>query len=131
MNHENFAPDGSVICFHGSDIDGHSNKFVEARTWEGELVWHADVPGAKVLHITLLRDPRVGAIDDTEGWINILRLAEDGSSTVEHLCRHDTSWAVQDVHPHSTLKPAGPGIVFCRDREGTGKVYEARVDCST
>jgi len=63
--------------------------------------------------------------DDPDGLISILRLGVDNGFTVEPLCRHDTSWRNQDVHPHPVMTHSGKGIVFSSDREGSGNVYEA------
>lgn len=39
------------------------------------------------------------------------------------LCRHDTSWAYQDAHPHPIVDHSGTEVLFTSDQEGNRSVY--------
>lgn len=59
-------------------------------------------------------------------WISRLDVDWD-NRTIDWtaLCRHDTSWAYQDAHPHPIVDPAGAEVLFTSDRTGNRAVYAA------
>lgn len=124
-SHENWAPDGRSIVYHGSR-DGRA--FVAARTWEGRLLHETAIEGVDFWHATGLPDGRRLAVDRRDGMISLIDpRPEAGLPRVVDLCRHDTTIEDQDTHAHPIAAPHGRSLVFTSDRSGDCQVYEVAI----
>lgn len=124
-SHENWAPDGKSIVYHGFR---NGSAFVAARTWEGMLLHETAIDGVDFWHASGLPDGRRMVVDRRDGIISIL---DPGASKPEQrlkdLCRHDTTYEDQDAHGHPLAGPDGRSIVFTSNRSGHCQVYEVAV----
>jgi Tol biopolymer transport system component len=119
-SHENWAPDGRGIVYHGFR-DGKA--FIAVRTWEGDLLHETSIEGIDFKHATGALDGRREFVDRLDGMISIL----DPDATdhrLTNLCRHDTTYENQDAHAHPITTPNGKSVIFTSDRTGHCQVYE-------
>ena len=120
-SHENWAPDGQSILYHG----GHADRaYVAARTWDGKLLHETSIHGVEFWHATGVLDGRRFFVDRRDGVISILDPAAAPAHRVIDLCRHDTAMHSQDAHAHPITTPSGKSLVFTSSRSGTCQVYE-------
>jgi len=119
-SHENWAPDGKSIVYHGVR-DGRA--FVAARTWEGDLLHETSIEGAEFWHATGAPDGRRKFVDRRDGFISILDPGATEGRLVD-LCRHDTTYTQQDAHAHPLVTPSGQSVIFTSNRSGNCQVYE-------
>jgi len=119
-SHENWAPDGRGIVYHGAR-DG--NPFIAARTWEGELLHETRIDGLDFRHATGALDGRREFVDHVDGLISILDPFATGNRLTS-LCRHDSTYENQDAHPHPITTPSGKSVIFTSLRTGHCQVYE-------
>ncbi len=118
--HENWAPDGRRIIYHG----GRDEKaFLATRTWEGELIRETSLDGIGFWHATGALDGRRLFVDRPDGFISVVDPAA-AENRVVNICRHDSSVEDQDAHPHPITTPNGKGIIFTSIRSGHCQVYE-------
>ena len=118
--HENWALNGKSVLYHG----GRSGKaFLAARTWEGQLLQETSLDGIEFWHATGMIDGRRLLVDRPDGFISIVD-PEAVINRLTNLCRHDSSVAEQDHHPHPITTPNGRSAVFTSVRTGQGQVYE-------
>jgi Tol biopolymer transport system component len=125
-SHENWSFDGGFITSHGSYVGEQFGKgWVQAHAWDGTRLWREPLGGIEIGHATCLNNSRSFAVDEKEGWISILDLdGPEGRPALRRLCRHDSSWKSQDVHPHPVMTPDGRSIIFTSDCEGTAAIYQ-------
>lgn len=124
-SHENWAPDGRSILYHGSR---HGRAFVAARTWEGDLLHETAIDGVDFWHATGLPDGRRLAVDRRDGMISLIDPQPGGvQPRVCDLCRHDTTIEDQDTHAHPITALHGRSLVFTSDRSGDCQVYEVAI----
>jgi Tol biopolymer transport system component len=117
-SHENWSPDGRSIVYHGGR-DGKA--FVAARTWEGKLLH-----GIEFWHATGTLDGRKKFVDRRDGMISLLDPGAEKNRLID-VCRHDTSYDIQDAHAHPLITPDGKSVIFTSNRSGHCQVYEAPV----
>jgi hypothetical protein len=68
-------------------------------------------------------DPSLGGERGGE-WISLLHVDwEAGALAWQPLCRHGSSWASQDAHPHPVFSHAGDEVLFTSDVDGKRAVY--------
>jgi oligogalacturonide lyase len=68
-------------------------------------------------------DPSLGGAGGGE-WISLVDVDwERGTLNWRPLCRHGSSWASQDAHPHPVFGPAGDEVLFTSDIEGKRAVF--------
>jgi hypothetical protein len=68
-------------------------------------------------------DPSLGGAGGGE-WISLVDVNwECGMLTWQPLCRHGSSWASQDAHPHPVFGHTGNEVLFTSDLEGNRAVY--------
>jgi len=124
-SHENWAPDGRSIVYHGSRA---GRAFVAARTWEGKLLHETAIEGVDFWHATGLPDGRRLAVDRRDGMISLIDpRPEAGQPRVVDLCRHDTTIEDQDTHAHPITALHGRSLVFSSDRSGDCQIYEVAI----
>ncbi len=124
-SHENWAPDGRSILYHGSRA---GRAFVAARTWEGELLHETAIDGVDFWHATGLPDGRRLAVDRRDGMISLIDPQPGGARPrLVDLCRHDTTIEDQDTHAHPIAALHGRSLVFSSDRSGDCQVYEVAI----
>jgi Tol biopolymer transport system component len=126
-SHENWAPDGQSIVYHGVR-DGKS--FVAARTWEGELLHETSIEGIEFWHATGALDGRRKFVDRRDGMVSILDPGATENRLTD-LCRHDTSYDIQDAHAHPLTTPSGKSVIFTSNRTGNCQVYEVSLPALT
>jgi len=119
-SHENWAPDGKSIVYHGMR-DGKC--FVAARTWEGKLLHESSLEGVEYWHATGALDGRRKFVDRRDGMVSILDPVATENRLVD-LCRHDTTYDNQDAHAHPITIPNGKSVIFTSNRTGHCQVYE-------
>jgi Tol biopolymer transport system component len=122
-SHENWAPDGSSIVYHG--MRG-GKAFVAARTWEGKLLHETSMEGIEYWHATGALDGRHKFVDRRDGMISALDPYAKENRLVD-LCRHDTTYDIQDAHAHPITTPNGKGVIFTSNQSGHCQVYEVGV----
>ncbi len=122
-SHENWAPDGSSIVYHGVR-DGKA--FVAARTWEGKLLHETSLEGVEFWHATGALDGRRKFVDRRDGMISLLDPGATENRLID-LCRHDTTYELQDAHAHPLTTPTGRSVVFTSISSGHCQVYEVGV----
>lgn len=125
LAHENFSPDGGCIVSHGGRRDG-SERWVEHRAWSGKLVQRIAAGGIGG-HAIPGTDGRTILLDPQSGEVWAWDIESDAPTL---LCRHDSSYTSQDVHPHPMMTPDGRGVVFTSDKDSArdvGNVYECRL----
>jgi len=119
-SHENWAPDGRSIIYHG----GRAGKaFVGSRTWEGKLLHETSLEGIEFWHATGALDGRRKFVDRRDGMISILDPGAKENRLID-LCRHDTAYDIQDAHAHPLTTPIGNSVIFTSNRTGHCQVYE-------
>lgn len=121
--HENFAPDGQSVVYHGARSGRH---FMAARRWDGSCVREIGLDVPLDGHVTPGAAEAEFITDGLDGCISRVRIAE-GRVCMALVCRHGSSAAEQDSHVHPLLTPDGLGVVFTSDRSGQCNVYEARL----
>jgi len=123
-SHENWAPDGNAIVYHGSRA---GEPFVAARTWDGALLRQASLAGITLYHATGAIDGRRLFIDKPDGLIALVDPDEIGAARVRNICRHDSSCCDQDAHVHPITTQGGKSVVFTSDAAGQCDVYEVEL----
>ncbi|CAN5688601.1 hypothetical protein BH09VER1_BH09VER1_03810 [soil metagenome] len=116
--HENWALDGQSIVYHGGR---EGRAFLASRTWEGELIFETSLDGIEFWHATGALDGRRLFVDRPDGFISQV---DPFSREVVNICRHDSSVASQDAHPHPITTFTGTSLIFTSIRTGHGQVYE-------
>jgi oligogalacturonide lyase len=122
-SHENWAPDGGSIVYHGAR---NGRAFVAARTWEGELIHETSIEGIEFWHATGALDGRRMFVDRRDGMISLVDPRATENRVID-LCRHDTSYEDQDAHAHPLTTPSGRSIIFTSNRTGYCQVYEVQI----
>ncbi len=123
--HENWAPDGKSIVYHGIRS---GRSFVAARTWEGALLHETAIDGVDFWHATGFPDGRRLVLDRRDGMISLLEPAADQpEERLVDLCRHDTMTEDQDSHAHPLACLDGRSILFTSNRSGQCQIYEVSV----
>lgn len=127
VSHENWDPAGTAVVYHGHGGPAKAS-YVERRTWEGLLLQRLEQPDLSIAHATFHPDGQ-RFLCDLHDWSRkadhdtiVSWDLRDGQ--VRTLCRHGSSFADQDTHPHPRATPDGSGVVFTSDAEGVCHVYE-------
>jgi Tol biopolymer transport system component len=119
-SHENWAPDGRHIIYHG----GRRGKaFLATRTWDGRLIRETSLEGIDFWHATGAVDGRRLFVDRPDGFISAVDPFAAENRVVD-ICRHDSLVEDQDAHPHPITTPNGGSIIFTSIRSGHCQVYE-------
>src|SRR5690606_23309701 len=152
VNHENFMNKDSHIIYHGTKklkiiqklryytyialnkflkagidrvvIQSLHNHFVAVRDLNGEIVSMEEV-NFPVSHAVAGNRDFYYLTDSRDGYIYGHYYKGNQLSRVR-VCKHGTSMAVQDAHPHPRASNMREGVVFTSDRGGTCNVYEVR-----
>jgi oligogalacturonide lyase len=119
-SHENWAPDGQSIIYHGGR---GKSSFLASRAWTGELLREVVLDGITFWHATGLLDGRRILVDRPDGFISVVDPSENGSRLV-NICRHDSTVEEQDAHPHPLTTPSGRSFIFTSKQTGNCHVYE-------
>lgn len=122
-SHENWAPDGSGIIYHGGR-DGRT--FVAVRAWDGALRRESPSGDLTVYHATGAPHGRLLA-DRPDGFISLIDPWSEPMK-VRNLCRHDTEIEEQDAHAHPIATARGESAIFTSNRSGRCQVYEVIAD---
>jgi hypothetical protein len=122
-SHENWAPDGSGIIYHGGR-DGRT--FVAVRAWGGSLLRESPGGELSVYHATGVPGGRLLA-DRPDGFISLIDPWDD-PVRIRNICRHDTSIENQDAHAHPIATARGKSAIFTSNRSGCCQVYEVIAD---
>lgn len=120
-SHENWAPDGKSIVYHGGR-DGRT--FLAARTWDGRLIREASLEGIEFWHATAAVDGRRLLVDRPDGYISMVD-PDAVENRLFNICRHDSTVENQDAHPHPITTAGGRSLIFTSNRSGHCQIYEA------
>ena len=137
--HEMWQADGQLIIYHGTYADG------------GAYIGRVRPDGTEAVEIPLPADFRsyghftVGTAhndwltcdgyyradgdgDDESNWITRLDVNwEKREIAWKPLCRHGSSWAGQDEHPHPIFGQNDTHVYFTSDKSGKREVYAVEV----
>ena len=83
--------------------------------------------GATHAHGTASPDEDIFVVDELFGNRDHLWVAYGGSWEPKVLCRAESSWAKQKLHPHPRFLPTGKAVLFTSDRTGSGELYMVAV----
>ena len=83
--------------------------------------------GATHAHGTASPDEDIFVVDELFGDRDHLWVAYEGSWEPKVLCRTESSWANQKLHPHPRFLPTGKAVLFTSDRTGSGDLYMVSV----
>ena len=68
-----------------------------------------------------------GSVFELFGERDHLWVAYKGSWEPKMLCRAESSWAHQKLHPHPRFLPTGKAVLFTSERTGSGELYMVSV----
>ena len=151
INHENWNHTGEHIVYHGNKYSNYRqrlfqtmikvlwklnviskeqlqrnlNHYVEARDWDGSLVFHFPVK-MPVSH-AVSAGGRNFIIDSRDGYLYLVKEDRDENFKVEKLCIHNSDMSNQDAHPHPVPTNDKKSILFTSSKEGTCNVYEVEI----
>ncbi len=134
IGHELWLDDGKHILYHGWDgkkddpragwsmagiIDIETDQFTEWQFLDGTFYGHFYSWGTGDYLIT------DGVWD--QKLLHLIHAKKDGTWAKKPICRTDSSWKSQELHPHPRVSPDGKWTVFNSDRDGTPAIYMARL----
>lgn len=122
--HEYWLQDGLRVGYHGGDSKG---AFFGFARFDGSQVSEYPISNKpESWHFASLDDKLVVS-DGYEKAPYILLWKQQGDKFAgpRKLCRHDSSFHSQGVHPHPAFTPDGKSVVFTADKYGYGDVFTA------
>jgi len=123
----------------GHEFWGDSGRRVYFTTYGGRApqgLWRINrgggsprcvLAGATRAHGTASPDEDIFVVDELFGDRDHLWVAYEGSWEPRMLCRTDSSWAREELHPHPRFLPTGKAVLFTSDRTGSGELYMVSV----
>ncbi|MBL8993902.1 MAG: hypothetical protein JNM63_11215 [Spirochaetia bacterium] len=140
ISHEVWSPDGKSLMYHGAFFEGAAliGHMDPHSFWRKEIAlpqgWHRY--GHFQIHPTrgdlLVSDGYYQTDDDEPGkgrWLSLQKVNWQNCE-IEWIpiCRHESSWKVQDDHPHPIFNHAGNEVYFTGGTpEGGRAVYRVAV----
>lgn len=137
--HEMWERDGSAIIYHGGFHNGAT--FIGRVLPDGNEPVEIALPAnyKRYGHFTtgrpgvLVSDGYYEEADDRDTWGGqwISRVEADwqhATSRWKPLCRSESSWTSQDVHPHPIIAHRNQWVYFTSDRDGKRAVWRVALD---
>ena len=128
VGHEYWLSDGLHIGYHGYDKVSESFVFGSVchdDTGRRDIFSKISTGHTHSLDFSLVIGD--GELDFEVPVIRIFPLDRDGDSAPRILCRHDSSFRTQQMHPHPRISPDGKKVIFTSDRSSYGQVYEVEI----